>query len=87
MYYRDGMFIGNTNMDMKDTIRIAVFNKNGWVKDIITNTRLKDVNADLTFSIEIDPALAPGHYELLFAVNCGFYPPTANSKKNPLTVD
>lgn len=87
MYYRDGMFIGNTNMDMKDTIRIAVFNKNGWVKDIITNTRLKDVNADLTFSIEIDPALAPGHYELLFAVNCGFYPPTANSKKIPLTVD
>lgn len=87
MYYRDGMFIGNTKMDMKDTIRIAVFNKTGWVKDIITSTRLKDVNADLSFSIDIDPALATGHYELLFAINCGLYPPTANSKKIPLVIE
>jgi hypothetical protein len=87
MYYNYGMFIGNTKMDMKDTIRIAVFDKKGWVKDIITTTRLKDVNRNLTFSIAIDPALSPGKYELLFAINCGFYPPTANSKKIHLSIE
>ncbi len=87
MPYRDGMFIGEEKRDMKDTIRIAIFDKRGWVKDIITTTRLKEINADLIFDMKIDPQLPPGKYELLFAINCGFYPPTANSKKIPLTVD
>ena len=87
MPYRDGMFIGEEKRDMKDTIRIAIFDKRGWVKDIITTTRLKEINVDLTFDMKIDPQLPPGKYELLFAINCGFYPPTANSKKIPLVVD
>ena len=87
MFYWDGMFIGEDKRDMKDTIRIAIFDKRGWVKDIITTTRLKEINVDLTFDMKIDPQLPPGKYELLFAINCGFYPPTANSKKIPLVVD
>ncbi len=87
MSYRYGMFISETQMDMKDTIRVAVFNRKGWVKDIMTNTRLKEVNRNLTFNISIDPALPAGRYELMFAINCGFYPPTANSKKISLIIE
>jgi hypothetical protein len=87
MDYRYGMFISGTEKNMKDTIRIAVFNKKGWVKDIITNTRLKEVNKELSYHIKIDPALPSGHYELMFAVNCGAYPPTSNSRKIPLEID
>lgn len=86
MPYRYGLFIGSTKAELKDTLRIAVFNKKGWVKDIITAARVKKVFADQAFSINIDPALPPGRYELLFAVNCGFYPPTANSKRIPLII-
>jgi hypothetical protein len=57
------------------------------VKDIITNTRLKEVNKELSYHIKIDPALPSGHYELMFAVNCGAYPPTSNSRKIPLEID
>jgi len=87
MYYSDGMFIGNRGSDMKDTIRIAVFTKKGWLKDIITGTRLMEIHPALVFNLTIDPALPPGKYELLFAVNCGRYPPTANSKRIPLVIE
>lgn len=87
MYYNDGMFISNTDRDMKDTVRIAVFNKKGWIKDIMTTAKLKSINVNQSFELAIDPDLPTGKYQLLFAVNCGIYPPTANSKRIPLIVE
>jgi hypothetical protein len=72
---------------MKDTVRIAVFNTKGWIKDIMTRAKLKSINVNQSFELAIDPDLPTGKYQLLFAVNCGIYPPTANSKRIPLIVE
>lgn len=86
MPYTYAKFISETPKELKDTLRIAVFSKKGWVKDIITTIRLREVYRDLSFNIPLDPALPAGRYELLFAVNCGVYPPVSNSRKVPLVI-
>lgn len=87
MSRRNIEFISLYEKEMNDTVRIAVFNNKGWVKDIMTDMRLKEMTQDLSYSVSIDPGLPSGHYEIMFAINCGFYPPTANSKKISLTVE
>lgn len=71
---------------LKDTIRIAVFNKKGWVKDLYTTAKLTDLMPEMKFSIKAPADLPAGEYSYLIAVNCGWYPPTRNSRKYPLTI-
>lgn len=71
---------------LNDTIRVAVFNKEGWLKDIYTPLRLKNMVDESEGSITITPGLRPGRYHILFAINNGPYYPTHNSEKIALTV-
>jgi hypothetical protein len=64
-----------------DTIRIALFNKQKWLHDIIMPIRLKQINAQQHSRVKIEPALTPGKYYLRFAINCGQNNPTHNSAK------
>jgi hypothetical protein len=71
---------------LKDTIRIAVFNSKGWIKDIYTPLSLKEAVKRPSGNISLRHGLSPGKYSLLFAINT-FYYPTHNSDKIKLTVN
>lgn len=84
--YRYGRFIEEYQGNLKDSIRIAVFNKKGWVKDFMTEAKLSSLRAGGEFRLSIRTDLPAGKYNYLIAVNCGHYPPTRNSKKYRLTI-
>lgn len=79
-------FIRNSTMDFKDTIRIAFFNKKGWVKDVYTTLKVKDAERDGRVQLQVNPGLPAGLYTYMLAVNCGSLPPTHNSKKYQLII-
>ena len=72
---------------VRDTIRIGVFDKQVWVKDIFTDLSLKKMNENRETLLKIDPALPGGKYYLRFAINCGHNNPTHNSDKIELVIE
>lgn len=70
-----------------DTVRIGVFNKQHWVKDITTGLRLKELAGKTQSEIRIDPALPKGRYYLRFAIKYGAANGTHNSDKIELVVE
>ena len=69
------------------TIRIGVFNKKGWQKDIFTILTLKSMVDQKKFDLDINPGLAKGKYFLRFSIQQGFYNPTHNSDKIELVIE
>jgi hypothetical protein len=70
----------------EDTVRIGVFNKKGWLKDIFTPLTLKQMDSLQQTDVKM-PALSKGKYYLRFAINCGLNNPTHNSAKIELVVE
>ncbi|MES1214260.1 MAG: glycosyltransferase family 39 protein [Bacteroidota bacterium] len=66
---------------LSDTIRIGVFNKSGWVKDVFTGLSLKQMNETKKMELQIMPGLPTGKYYLLFSINSSYYNATHNSNK------
>lgn len=72
---------------LNDTIRIGIFSRQTWVKDIFTSLSLKQMNKEKQTSLKIAPDLPKGKYYLLFAINCGHNNPTHNSDKIELLIE
>jgi hypothetical protein len=72
---------------LKDTVRIGVFNKKGWIRDINTTLSLAEMIKTKEMPIMINPPLAPGNYYLRFAIKASDYEnPTHNSDKIKLVI-
>ena len=69
------------------TIRIGVFNKRGWQKDIFTILSLRKMVDDKKFDLTINPGLMKGKYYLRFSIQNGIYNSTHNSDKIELVVE
>jgi len=69
-----------------DTIRIGLFNQDGWIKDVFTGFSLQQINRQKVTEIDFDPNLSKGKYYFLFAINNDDYNATHNSGKVPLEV-
>jgi len=84
--------------NLKATVIVGVFDKQGWIKDCLTDLTLEQLVYGQfykqgpmaakkgTFLIGINPQLPKGKYYLRFAIGVGDYYPTHNSEKIPLTV-
>ena len=73
---------------LKDTVRIGLFNKKGWIRDIYTKLTLAEMINTKEIALTVTPILPTGKYYLRFAINCGDYQnPTHNSDKLLLVVD
>jgi hypothetical protein len=72
---------------INDTTAIGIFNKHGWVKEIPTTLRLKEMNEKKQMRIAVDPALARGKYYLRFTIKNGQDNATHNSEKIELVVE
>ncbi len=70
-----------------DTVRIGIFKNRKWVKDVITGLTLREMAETGEKQVRLVPGLAPGKYEMRFAINCGYRKPTHNSGLIPLRVD
>ena len=79
-------FINSHNI-VNDTIRIGIFSKQLWIKDVFTDLRLKEINNKKQTGVEINPGLPKGKYYLRFAINCGYNNPTHNSDKIEMQVE
>lgn len=79
-------FINSHNI-VNDTIRVGIFNKQKWIKDVFTNLSLKKMNDEKQTILKIDPALPKGKYYLRFAINFGHNNPTHNSDKIELVIE
>ena len=64
-----------------DTIRVGVFNNRGWIKDIPTNLRLRQLINSPSATLTLKTGLPPGDYYLRIAIHCGNNNPTHNSEK------
>jgi len=71
---------------LKDTTRIGLFNKNGWIKDVFTGLSLQKMNEKKGAEIQVNPALAKGKYYLIFSINNSYYNATHNSDKIGLII-
>ncbi len=78
-------YIRNTNL--RDSTRIGVYTKYGWISDIATSLSLKEVNEKGSATITITPTLPAGKYFLRFSISEGETNPTHNSAKIELTVE
>lgn len=81
------LFLDTTKTDLKDTIRIGVFNRNGWVKDIFPGINLRQAARQKNMILNLVPELPKGKYYLRFAISCGSRLPTHNSEKIMFTVN
>jgi len=72
---------------LSDTTRIGFFEKGKWVKDVFTGVTLQQLASGQSIPVKINPGLEPGHYEMIFAINCRFYKPTHNSDRLKLVVE
>jgi hypothetical protein len=79
-------FINSHNI-VNDTIRVGIFNKQKWIKDVFTNLSLKKMNDEKQTILKIDPALPKGKYYLRFAINCSHNNPTHNNDKIELVIE
>jgi len=70
-----------------DTIRIGFFNGKTWLKDVITDLRLSQVNEKKEQTIRFSPGLPAGKYYMRFAINTGIYTPTHNSAKIDIVIE
>jgi hypothetical protein len=66
---------------LKDTIRVGIFNKKGWQKDITVPLSLMQMAAQKEFGIMLKPLLSPGNYYMYISIKKDFYNPTFNSKR------
>ena len=73
--------------DPRDTVRIGIFGKQGWIKDIFTGINLQNMSLAYSQSIQFKHGLPPGKYYMRFAINRGFHIPTHNSEKIALVID
>lgn len=71
---------------LKTNLRLAIFDRYGWIKDIPLNRRIDELVNNPSFTITADPQLATGHYYFLFAIQAEPYRPTPNSIKIKLKV-
>lgn len=83
--YRYAQFI-ESNHPAGD-LRIAVFNKNGWVKDFIIAQNLEFLAAPQNGKAVMHIDIPQGEYYLRFAIGAGQNPPTHNSDKIRLIVE
>ncbi|MBL7745173.1 MAG: glycosyltransferase family 39 protein [Chitinophagaceae bacterium] len=70
-----------------DSVRVGVFDRYGWIKEIPVPLYLKEMNEKKQMTITIQPALPTGKYYLRFSVKYGFYNETHNSEKIELIVE
>jgi hypothetical protein len=70
-----------THNNLRDSVRIAFFNKNGWVKDIVLPISVREVVEKKDFSMTVSPDLPGGLYYFRLAFSGGVYSPTHNSDK------
>ena len=75
------------NRQVMDTIRIGIFDKKGWVKDLETGLRIQNLVKEEKAMISFDPQLPRGKYFLLFTIQVDGYNATHNSRKIGLKVD
>ncbi|TMI85445.1 MAG: hypothetical protein E6H10_03310 [Bacteroidetes bacterium] len=76
----------SSHPSLRDTTRIGIFDRGGWVKDIFTGLSLQQMNKTKETEIQIKPALPRGKYYFLFSINSGDYNPTHNSEKIMLEI-
>ncbi len=68
-------------------IRLAVYDRFGWVGDILTPHNLYQAVTGKISYVEVSPDLNPGNYFLRFAVEDGDYNTTHNSDKIKLKIE
>lgn len=73
--------------NLRDSTRIGIFTKYGWVKDIPTTFSLKALIMDPVTRIQINPELKPGDYYLRFSISEGNTNATHNSNKINLKIN
>jgi len=78
-------YILNHRIEM-DTIKIGIFNKQHWIRDIITPISILDLAELKEKIIRIKPNLPPGEYYMRFAIKCGYRTATHNSEKIKLLI-
>ena len=71
---------------IKDTVRIGIFSKKGWVADHFTSIRLNELAANKNFQTSLSTTLPQGEYYFRFSINVGMNNPTHNSNKINLRV-
>ncbi|HEX5654024.1 MAG TPA: glycosyltransferase family 39 protein [Chitinophagaceae bacterium] len=75
-----------SNHQMEDSIKIGVFDKKGWLKDLDTPLHLRELVNKKEFTISLDPGLSKGKYFLRFTIQVNYYNATHNSDKIELMV-
>lgn len=73
--------------NLRDTIRIGVYQSGKWKKDIYTSLSLKEMVERKKIAVIINPGLAKGNYFLRFAINSSYRNATHNSDKIKLIVN
>ena len=68
-------------------IRIAVFNKAGWLKDIFISFSIKDMIEKKEMDIKVNPGLSKGNYSILFSIQAKNDLPTHNSERISLVTE
>ena len=79
-------FIRN-NQSLNDVIQVGVFTKYGWVKDLPTGLRLKELVENPSAAVIINPGLPAGEYFMRFTISEGETNATHNSDKIALKVE
>lgn len=74
------------NPGLKTNLRLAVFNRYRWLKDIPLQLTVYDLLKQPDFSVTLDPALEKGRYFLLLAIQSEPGRPTHNSHKIKIMV-
>lgn len=77
----------NSHPDIADTVRIGIFDRKGWIRDVFIDIKPDPENFNKRFSVSFKPDLPQGKYYLRFAMNRGFRLPTHNSDKLLLTIE
>lgn len=75
------------NGSATDTIRIGIFQKGKWQRDLFTLLDLAALAREPETELTIQPGLSAGNYDLRLAINHGAYFPTHNSEKLKLKVE
>ncbi|HMU46869.1 MAG TPA: glycosyltransferase family 39 protein [Chitinophagaceae bacterium] len=71
----------------EDTVKIGIFNKYRWVKDIVVPISAHDLAELSEKTFIINPGLEKGSYYMRFTIKCGYRNATQNSDKIHLVID